>query len=170
MRETRSISRMSWPEPRWRNWYIMRRGARRMASTAASGPETGSRSAGSSPSGRGLAIRGGVAIAGGIGPAVGLSSFMSLLSNDDRVITFRDELRHRAMRDVNQRAGRFHNLEPAVPHRPHRFPRRAVRCDHYRVRSHPRKFSCDSDSPLIQIRQHCFIVNQVAKNRQRLAL
>lgn len=74
--ETISMAMMSRPEPGCRSWYMMRRGARRIASTATSGPGIGSRSAGSSPSGAGLVNRGGVAIVGGIGPAVGLISFM----------------------------------------------------------------------------------------------
>src|ERR1043166_3535492 len=63
------------PQPGWRNWYMMRRGWRRMASTAAIALGIGSRSSGLSPRGK---VRGHGGIGGWMGG--GTAALVGLMS------------------------------------------------------------------------------------------
>src|SRR5436190_2330659 len=75
---TKIIAPVSWPDPGWRSWYMMRRGCRRIASTAAIAFGTGSRSSGLSPSARERG-KGGGGTEGGTAVLVGVRGSIALV-------------------------------------------------------------------------------------------
>src|SRR5437867_3392930 len=65
---------------------------------------------------------------------------------------------------MDQRAGCFEHIEPALAKALHRSLRRAVRGDHDGLGCDARKILLKADAALAQIGQDTFIMNQIAEN------
>ena len=101
-------------------------------------------------------------------PAFAAHFHVVAFADDDRMKAFTHEPRHRAMRRVHERTGRLDHVQATVARFSHRAFRGSVRRHHHRWGAHIGGLLRQADALRVQIGKDGFVVDEVAKNGERL--